>query len=105
MLGERKFKADLFAHYPNQQQIAWPTLESGYLNQKYETFRSMAKFHSQIPLLRKFRHSLGQMRFNKFRVGADGLNRTMLNALVVNPEGISRVATSSSLAPLFGYAV
>ena len=28
MLEERNFETDLFAQYPNQQQIAWPRLDS-----------------------------------------------------------------------------
>ena len=76
----RVFKKDLFSEYLSRHQLAWPRLTSGNLDLKDETFRSMAKAHSQISPLRELRHSLGQMRLNKFRVGADGWNRTMLSA-------------------------
>ena len=76
----RTLKRDLFAQYLNCNQISWPTLESGYPDQKDETFRSMAKFYPQLSPLRELRHSLGQMRLNKFRVGANGRNRTILSA-------------------------
>ena len=76
----RVFKKDLFSEYLSRQQLAWSRLPSGNLDLKDETFRSMAKVHSQISPLRELRHSLGQMRLNKFRVGADGRNRTMLRS-------------------------
>ena len=76
----RVFKKDLFSEYLSRHQLAWPRLPSGNLDLKDETFHSMAKVRSQISPLRKLRHSLGQMRLNKFRVGADGRNRTMLSA-------------------------
>ncbi len=40
----------------------------------------MAKIYPQLSSLRELRHALGQMRLNKFRVGADGRNRTTLSA-------------------------
>ena len=43
MLEERNFKTDLFAQYPNQQQIAWPRLDSVKLDLKDLTFRSIEK--------------------------------------------------------------
>ena len=75
----RTLKRDLFAQYLNCNQISWPTLESGYPDQKDETFRSMAKIHPQLSPLRELKHSLGQMRLKEFKVGADGRNRTLLS--------------------------
>ncbi len=75
----RTFKTDLFAQYLNRNQISWPTLDSGYLDQKDETFRSMAKIYPQLSPLRELKHSLGQMRLKEFKVGADGRNRTLLS--------------------------
>ena len=43
MLEERNFKTDLFAQYPNQQQIAWPRLDLVKLDLKDLTFRSIEK--------------------------------------------------------------
>ena len=76
----RVFKKDLFSEYLSRHQLAWPRLPSGSLDLRDKTFRSMAKVLSQISLLRELRHSLGQMRLNKFEVGLDGRNRTMLSA-------------------------
>ena len=75
----RVFKYDLFSGYLSRHQMAWPRLPSGNLDLQDKTFRSMAKAHPQISPLRELRHSLGQMRLNKFKVGADGRNRTLLS--------------------------
>ena len=75
----RTLKRDLFAQYLNRNQISWPRLDSGYLDLKDQTFRSMAKIYPQLSPLRELKHSLGQMRLNKFKVGADGRNRTLLS--------------------------
>ncbi len=76
----RVFKKDLFSEYLSRHQLAWPRLPSGNLELKDDTFRMMAKAHSKLSPLRELRHSLGQMRLNKFEVGLDGRNRTMLSA-------------------------
>jgi len=75
----RVFKNDLFSEYLSRHQLAWPRLPSGNLDLQDKTFRSMAKTHPQISPLRELRHSLGQMRLNKFEVSADGRNRTLLS--------------------------
>ncbi len=80
MFEGRVFKKDLFSEYLSRHQLAWPRLPSENLDLKDETLRSMAKIYPQLSPLRELRHSLGQMRLNKFRVGADGRNRTMLSA-------------------------
>ena len=56
-----------------------PGLPSGNLDLQDKTFRSMAKSQPQIAPLRELRHSLGQMRLNEFKVGADSRNRTLLS--------------------------
>ena len=76
----RTFKTELFARYLLRNQIAWLRLPSGNLDLKDDTFRVMAKVHTNLSPLRELRHSLGQMRLTKFEVGADGRNRTMLSA-------------------------
>ena len=75
----RTFKIELFARYLLRNQIAWLRLPSGNLDLKDYTFRMMAKAHTNLSPLRELRHSLGQMRLNKFEVGADGRNRTLLS--------------------------
>ena len=97
----RVFKKDLFPEYLSRQQLAWPRLPSGNLDLKDETFCSMAKVHSQLSLLGELRHSLGQMRLNKFRVGADGRNRTILSAF----GGKTGRNQPSGNKFIFGYAV
>ncbi len=76
----RVFKKDLFVEYLGRQHMSWPRLPSGNLELKDDTFRMMAKTHTKLSPLRELRHSLGQMRLNKFEVGLDGRNRTMLSA-------------------------
>ena len=75
----RVSKKDLFPEYLSKQQLARPRLPSGNLDLKDETFRSMTKIYPQLSPLRELKHSLGQMRLNKFKVGADGRNRTLLS--------------------------
>ena len=75
----RVFKYELFSGYLSRHQMAWPRLPSGNLDLQDKTFRSMAKTHPQISPLRELRHSLGQMRLNKFRVRGDARNRTLLS--------------------------
>ena len=77
--GGRTFKTDLFAQYLNRNQMAWPRLPSGNLDLRDKTFRSMAKSQPQLSPLRELRHSLGQMRLNEFKVGADSRNRDRLS--------------------------
>ncbi|MEC8595058.1 MAG: DNA polymerase [SAR324 cluster bacterium] len=72
------FKKDRFADYLRRQQISWPLLPSGSLDLKDDTFRQMARTHSQLSPLRELRHALGQMRLNKFEVGNDSRARTNL---------------------------
>ena len=55
MLEERNFKTDLFAQYPNQQQIAWPRLDSVKLDLKDLTFRLIEKNFPQLSTLRELR--------------------------------------------------
>ena len=73
------FKKDRFADYLRRQQIPWPLLPSGSLDLKDDTFRQMARTHSQLSPLRELRHALGQMRLNKFEVGNDSRARTNLS--------------------------
>ena len=73
------FKKDRFADYLRRQQIPWPLLPSGSLDLKDETFRQMARTHSQLSPLRELRHALGQMRLSKFEVGKDSRARTNLS--------------------------
>jgi len=73
------FKEKKWAEYCRNQGIAWPTLISGKLDLKEETFRDMAKAHLQIYPIHELRYTLGQMKLNSLQVGVDGRNRYLLS--------------------------
>ena len=97
----RVFKRDLFEAYLIRNGISWPRLTSGNLDLKDETFRTMAKILPQLSPLRELTHSLGKMRLNKFPVGQDARNRTMLSAFG-SKTGRNQPSTSKFL---FGSSV
>jgi hypothetical protein len=71
------FKRDKFTQWLRAHGIPWPLLESGELDLKDDTFRSMAKAYPSVTELRELRASLGQMRlFDDLAIGPDGRNRT-----------------------------
>jgi hypothetical protein len=73
------FKTDRFKAYLERRGLAWPRLPSGALDLKRETFREMAKSHSEIAPLHELRHTLSELRLNRLAVGRDGRNRCMLS--------------------------
>lgn len=75
----RTFKLDRFEQWLVQQQIPWPTLDSGQLDLSRSTFRDMAKIRPEISPLRELRHALSEMRLNELAVGHDGRNRCLLS--------------------------
>jgi hypothetical protein len=71
------FKRDKFTAWLTVKGIPWPRLDSGELDLKDDTFRSMAKAYPAVAELRELRASLGQMRlFDDLAIGPDGRNRT-----------------------------
>ena len=76
----RTFKADRFATWLAQNNIPWPSLESGRLDLRDDTFREMTRAYPAVALLRELRATLSGMRLSDLAVGADGRNRTMLSA-------------------------
>ena len=73
------FKREKFADWLIASGIPWPRLESGQLDLKDDTFRSMAKAHPAIAELRELRAALGKMRlFDDLAIGPDGRNRTAI---------------------------
>ena len=71
------FKRDKFAAWLVANGIPWPRLESGQLDLKEDTFRSMAKAYQAVAELRELRSALGMMRlFDDLAIGPDGRNRT-----------------------------
>jgi hypothetical protein len=69
------FNTKRFAAYLARNQIPWPRLESGELDLKDSTFKTMSLAYPQINALRELRHTLGQLKLNKLTVGSDGRNR------------------------------
>jgi hypothetical protein len=71
------FKREKFAAWLIANDIPWPRLESGQLDLKDDTFRSMAKAVPTVAELRELRAALGMMRlFDDLAIGPDGRNRT-----------------------------
>jgi len=95
----RTFKVDRWAAYLSSKAIAWPVLSSGRLALDDDTFRQMAKRHSDVGQIRELRHSLGQLRLNDLAVGNDGRNRVLLSAYAprhrVHRLGATRVRDCS----------
>lgn len=74
------FKQDKFSAYLIQNNIPWPSLPSGKLDLKDDTFRDMCKAYPQLSDLYQLRTSLGQMRSGPLPIGSDFRNRAMLSA-------------------------
>jgi DNA polymerase-1 len=71
------FKRNKFTSWLTAKGLPWPRLDSGELDLKDDTFRSMAKAYPAVAELRELRASLGQMRlFDDLAIGPDGRNRT-----------------------------
>lgn len=75
----RTFKATKWAAYLERNQIPWPRLDSGALDLKDDTFRSMAKAHPKVAPMRELRSALSELRLSKLSVGTDGRNRCLLS--------------------------
>jgi DNA polymerase I-like protein with 3'-5' exonuclease and polymerase domains len=58
--------------------MSWPTLKSGELDTKDQTFREMAGKYPFIEPLRELRYSLAKLKLNDLSVGSDSRNRTPL---------------------------
>jgi DNA polymerase-1 len=76
----RTFKANRFAEYLVQRNIAWPQLPSGRLDLSDETFKEMAQTYPELAPLRELRMTLSKLRLSDLAVGTDGRNRVMLSA-------------------------
>jgi DNA polymerase-1 len=75
----KTFKREKFAGWLMAHDTPWPRLESGQLDLKDDTFRSMAKAHPAVAELRELRSALGMMRlFDDLAIGPDGRNRTAI---------------------------
>jgi hypothetical protein len=76
-----RFSSKRWAEYLARKGIPWPRLESGALDLKDDTFRSMARAYPlEVGPIRELRYALSQLRLNQLAVGADGRNRCLLSA-------------------------
>ena len=73
------FKSAKFQNYLSSQGIPWPRIESGRLDFRDETFKSMAQAYPQLEPLRQLRSTLSKFRPSELQVGDDGRNRCMLS--------------------------
>jgi len=74
------FKEARWRTYCSRNCIPWPSLPSGKLDFKNETFRRMADLFPVIQPIRELRSTLSQMKLNELAVGADERNRYLLSA-------------------------
>lgn len=73
------FRIKLFEHYLTSKNICWPRLETGVLDLKEDTFKTMSVIHPEIAGLRETRKALSKMRLNSLTIGRDGRNRCLLS--------------------------
>jgi DNA polymerase-1 len=75
----RSFKVEQWEAYLMTNDIPWPRLCSGKLDLCDDTFRQMARSHTQVSPIRELRASLSEMRLSNLYVGDDGRNRCLLS--------------------------
>jgi len=73
------FKEARWRTYCSRNRIPWPSLPSGKLDFKDETFRRMADLFPVIQPIRELRSTLNEMKLNELTVGKDARNRYMLS--------------------------
>jgi DNA polymerase I len=72
------FKMDRFEAYLSQNGIGWPRLDSGALDTKDATFKTMAKAYRQLENLRQLRKTIDGLRPTDLLVGSDNRSRSEL---------------------------
>jgi DNA polymerase-1 len=73
------FKEARWRAYCSRNRIPWPSLPSGKLDFKDETFRRMADLFPVIQPMRELRSTLSEMKLNALTVGKDARNRYMIS--------------------------
>ena len=73
-----------FLDYLVRSDIPWPTLASGELDLKDDTFREMGELYPRVEPLRQLRHTLSQLRVNDLVAGDDGRNRCLIGQFVAS---------------------
>jgi DNA polymerase I len=76
--GVAHWRKERFAEYLRINNIPWPRLESGALDETAKTFSEAARAHPALDNLAELRSTLSQLRLAKLSVGRDGRNRTPL---------------------------
>jgi len=76
---ENSFNANNFEDYLKKGNFSWPLLDSGRLDLKDETFKTMVGLYPELRKLRELRKTLAQLSLNKLNVGSDGRNRCLLS--------------------------
>jgi DNA polymerase I len=77
--GEPHWRKERFAALVHRNGMSWPTLDSGALDERDQTFREMEGKYPFIGPLRELRYSLSKLRLNDLQVGSDGRGRTLLS--------------------------
>jgi DNA polymerase family A len=77
--GKPHWRKERFAEFIQRNNMSWPKLESGALDETDQTFREMEGKYSFIGPLRELRYSLSKLKLNDLHVGSDGRNRTLLS--------------------------
>ncbi len=73
------FKQARWATWLQERDIPWPRLESGALELKDETFRTMTNTYPEVASIYDLRSTLSKLRLNDLAVGTDGRNRTLMS--------------------------
>jgi hypothetical protein len=76
--GVAHWRDQKFMDYLRRHRMSWPTLPSGDLDTKDQTFREMAGKYPHIEPLRELRYSLSKLKLNDLAVGGDSRGRTPL---------------------------
>jgi len=77
---EGSFSRRKWEDYLVTNTIPWPTLPSGELDLKDDTFRGMAKRYPDVAEIQELRYTLSQLTLCDLAVGLDGRNRCLLSA-------------------------
>ena len=75
----RTFKSKAWEQFVRINGIPWPTLASGKLDLKDETFREMSKAYPIVVPIHELRTTLSKMKLSDLSVGSDGRNRCLLS--------------------------
>ncbi len=77
--GKPHWRKDRFAEFVKRNNMPWPRLESGALDESDQTFRAMEGTYGFVKTLRELRYSLSALKLNDLQVGNDARNRTLLS--------------------------